>query len=75
VTVAEFFSDYVWPLIIMVAESLLLLVILLIAIVHVLYADRKIWAAEQIRRGPNVVAPQKKESARGSHAGMGQEFD
>jgi NADH-quinone oxidoreductase subunit H len=52
-----FWLDYVWPLIIMVAESLLLLVILLIVIAYVLYADRKIWAAVQIRRGPNVVGP------------------
>ncbi len=54
---AEFFWDYVWPLIIMVAESVLLLVILLVAIAYVLLADRKIWAAVQIRRGPNVVGP------------------
>jgi NADH dehydrogenase len=54
---AEFFSDYIWPLIIMVAESLLLLIVLLIAIAYVLYADRKIWAAVQLRRGPNVVGP------------------
>jgi NADH-quinone oxidoreductase subunit H len=54
---AEFLSDYVWPLVIMVAESLLLLVILLIVIAYVLLADRKIWAAVQLRRGPNVVGP------------------
>jgi NADH-quinone oxidoreductase subunit H len=36
---------------------LLLLVILLIAIAYILYADRKIWAAVQMRRGPNVVGP------------------
>jgi len=52
-----FFTDYIWPLIIMVAESVLLLVFLLIVIAYVLYADRKIWAAVQIRRGPNVVGP------------------
>ena len=52
-----FWSDYIWPLVIMVAESLLLLVILLIVVAYVLYADRKIWAAVQIRRGPNVVGP------------------
>jgi NADH-quinone oxidoreductase subunit H len=56
-TMAEFLSDYVWPLVIMVAESLLLLIILLIVVAYVLYADRKIWAAVQIRRGPNVVGP------------------
>jgi NADH-quinone oxidoreductase subunit H len=54
---ADFFATYVWPLIIMVAESLLLLVILLIAIAYALLADRKIWAAVQMRRGPNVVGP------------------
>ena len=54
---SEFWSDYIWPLVVMVAESVLLLVILLIAIAYVLYADRKIWAAVQIRRGPNVVGP------------------
>src|SRR5271170_8089091 len=52
-----FFWDYVWPLVIMVAESVLLLVILLVAIAYVLYADRKVWAAVQLRRGPNVVGP------------------
>jgi len=54
---AAFWSDYIWPLVIMVAESVLLLVILLIAVAYVLLADRKIWAAVQIRRGPNVVGP------------------
>jgi NADH-quinone oxidoreductase subunit H len=50
-------SDYILPLLIMVGESLLLLVILLISVAYILYADRKIWAAVQIRRGPNVVGP------------------
>jgi NADH-quinone oxidoreductase subunit H len=53
----DFFFAYVWPVIIMVAESVLLLVILLIVIAYVLLADRKIWAAVQMRRGPNVVGP------------------
>jgi NADH-quinone oxidoreductase subunit H len=54
---AEFWTSTLWPLIIMVAESLLMLVVLLIAIAYILLADRKIWAAVQIRRGPNVVGP------------------
>ena len=54
---AEFWTNWLWPLIVMVAQSLLLLVILLVAIAYVLLADRKIWAAVQIRRGPNVVGP------------------
>src|SRR5947207_5839467 len=48
---------YGWPLVVMVAQSVLLLVVLLIITAYVLYADRKIWAAVQIRRGPNVVGP------------------
>jgi len=36
---------------------LLLLVALLIFTAFILLADRKIWAAVQIRRGPNVVGP------------------
>src|ERR1700738_3321887 len=54
---AELWANTIWPLIVMVAQSLLLLVILLIAIAYVLYADRKIWAAVKLRRGPNVVGP------------------
>jgi NADH-quinone oxidoreductase subunit H len=54
---AEFWTSYLFPLIVIVAQSLLLLVILLVAIAYVLYADRKIWAAVQMRRGPNVVGP------------------
>ena len=53
----EFWTNYLWPLIVMLAQSLLMLVVLLIAIAYLLLADRKIWAAVQIRRGPNVVGP------------------
>lgn len=53
----EFFWTYLWPLIIILAESVLMLVVLLVAIAYILLADRKIWAAVQMRRGPNVVGP------------------
>ncbi len=53
----DFFSSALWPLIIIVAKSVLLLVVLLVVIAYVLYADRKVWAAVQLRRGPNVVGP------------------
>ena len=56
-TMAALWFGYLWPLVIMVAESVLLLVVLLISVAYVLLADRKIWAAVQIRRGPNVVGP------------------
>ncbi|WP_047029811.1 NADH-quinone oxidoreductase subunit NuoH [Hoeflea sp. IMCC20628] len=52
-----FISTYLWPAAIMLGQSLLLLVSLLIFVAYVLYADRKIWAAVQLRRGPNVVGP------------------
>src|ERR1700747_2336041 len=54
---SSFWTGFLWPLIIMVAQSVLLLVVLLVAIAYILLADRKIWAAVQIRRGPNVVGP------------------
>ena len=53
----SFVSTYLWPGLIMVGQSLLLLVLLLIGIAFILLADRKIWAAVQMRRGPNVVGP------------------
>ncbi len=52
-----FISTYVWPTAIIIAQSLLLLVALLIFIAYILLADRKVWAAVQLRRGPNVVGP------------------
>ena len=54
---STFWTGFLWPLIVMMAQSVLLLVLLLVAIAYILLADRKIWAAVQIRRGPNVVGP------------------
>lgn len=48
-------ADYGFPIAIIVGKSLLLLVSLLLIIAYLLLADRKIWAAVQLRRGPNVV--------------------
>ncbi|MFD0917480.1 NADH-quinone oxidoreductase subunit NuoH [Pseudahrensia aquimaris] len=52
-----FFNTYVWPVLVPLFQSTLLLVILLVVVAYVLYADRKIFAAVQMRRGPNVVGP------------------
>jgi NADH-quinone oxidoreductase subunit H len=52
-----FVDDYLVPGLFMLGESLLLIVLLLIFVAYILYADRKIWAAVQLRRGPNVVGP------------------
>jgi NADH-quinone oxidoreductase subunit H len=51
------FWDALVIFLIIVGKSLLLLIALLIYIAYALYADRKIWAAVQMRRGPNVVGP------------------
>nr|WP_321979871.1 NADH-quinone oxidoreductase subunit NuoH [uncultured Cohaesibacter sp.] len=53
----DFVANWLIPGAIMVGQSLLLLVVLLIVIAYVLLADRKVWAAVQMRRGPNVVGP------------------
>src|SRR5512145_27181 len=54
---AEFWSSYGLPIALIVGQSLLLLVVLLVIVAFLLYADRKVWAAVQMRRGPNVVGP------------------
>lgn len=53
----DFFINWLLPFLIIVGKSLLFLVVLLVLIAYILYADRKIWAAVQLRRGPNVVGP------------------
>jgi NADH-quinone oxidoreductase subunit H len=45
------------PIVLTLIKSVALLVALLIFIAYILLADRKIWAAVQLRRGPNVVGP------------------
>src|ERR1700674_192501 len=50
-------GGWLLPLLIIVIKSLVLLVAGLVFVAYVLYADRKIWAAVQLRRGPNVVGP------------------
>jgi len=53
----SFWTIYFWPGVIMALQATLVMVILLVVIAYLLYADRKVWAAVQMRRGPNVVGP------------------
>ena len=53
----DLFWSYGLPLLIIAGQSVLLLVCLLVFVAYILLADRKIWAAVQMRRGPNVVGP------------------
>ncbi len=54
---AEFFSSNLGVFLIIVGQCLLLTAFVMISLLVLVYADRKIWAAVQMRRGPNVVGP------------------
>ena len=51
----SFFSHGLGLGLLILGQCLLIVVPLLVALAFLLYADRKIWAAVQLRRGPNVV--------------------
>jgi NADH-quinone oxidoreductase subunit H len=46
-----------WPIVKPAIQTVGLLIGLLLFTAYVLYGERKIWAAVQLRRGPNVVGP------------------
>jgi NADH-quinone oxidoreductase subunit H len=54
---ADFWTGYALPLIIVVAEILAIVVPLLLAVAYLTLAERKVLAAAQLRMGPNVVGP------------------
>ncbi len=53
----EIWWAYGWPLALIVIQSVALMVVLLLVIAYLLLMDRKVWAAVQMRKGPNVVGP------------------
>ena len=53
----EFLTFYVFPTGIMIAKTLAIIVPLLLAVAYLTYAERKVLAAAQLRKGPNVVGP------------------
>jgi NADH-quinone oxidoreductase subunit H len=50
-------NEMVWLIGLIVIQSLGLLTAVLISVSMLIYFDRKVWAAVQLRRGPNVVGP------------------
>ena len=52
-----FFIGYIAPILIIFFQSLLVMIAVLLMAYFGIYADRKIWAAVQLRKGPNVVGP------------------
>ncbi len=54
----EFFTTTNLGIVLLIiGQCLLVLVPLLVALAFLMYADRKVWAAVQMRKGPNVVGP------------------
>src|SRR5512145_3102718 len=53
----EIWQAYIWPAVVLALWSVLLLVVLLVSVAFLILFDRKVWAAVQLRRGPNVVGP------------------
>ena len=54
---ADFFQTGLGIGVLMALQSLLIVGFVMISLLFLVYGDRKIWAAVQMRRGPNVVGP------------------
>jgi NADH-quinone oxidoreductase subunit H len=55
--VTDFWWGYGWPTAIIAIQVLIVVVPLLLAIAYYTYAERKVLAFSQLRKGPNVVGP------------------
>ena len=53
----DFFETATGIALLIAAQSLLIVAFVMISLLFLVYGDRKIWAAVQMRRGPNVVGP------------------
>jgi len=54
---ASFWDGYLWPGFIIVGQILLIIVPIMGAVAYLTLAERKVIAAMQLRKGPNVVGP------------------
>jgi NADH-quinone oxidoreductase subunit H len=54
---ASFWGQYGLPTLVIVGEVVAVIVPLLVAIAYLTYAERKVLAFSQLRKGPNVVGP------------------
>ncbi|MGL4415188.1 MAG: NADH-quinone oxidoreductase subunit NuoH [Roseinatronobacter sp.] len=53
----EFLQTGLGITVLIAAQSMLVVGFVMISLIFLVYADRKVWAAVQMRRGPNVVGP------------------
>ncbi|MEL7215859.1 MAG: NADH-quinone oxidoreductase subunit H, partial [Pseudomonadota bacterium] len=51
----DFFDTNFGIFLVILAQCLLVTVLVLVSLAFLMYADRKVWAAVQMRKGPNVV--------------------
>ena len=54
---ASFWNGYLWPGLIIVGQILLIVLPIMGAVAYLTLAERKVIAAMQLRKGPNVVGP------------------
>ena len=54
---SNFWLDYILPLLLIIGYIAAIVVPVLLIVALVTYGERKIWAAMQLRKGPNVVGP------------------
>ena len=54
---AGLWETYFFPAIIMVAQSVAVIVAVLLGVAYLTYAERRVLGAAQLRKGPNVVGP------------------
>ena len=53
----EFLNSNLGIFLVILVQCLVVVVAILVSLAFLLYMDRKVWAAVQLRRGPNVVGP------------------
>ncbi len=54
---AEFWSGYAWPTAQIAFYVIAIIVLVLVSVAYLTYAERKVLASMQMRKGPNVVGP------------------
>ena len=54
---AEFWTGYGLPTLIILAQILAVVVVILVSMAYLILAERKVIAFMQLRMGPNVVGP------------------